>query len=937
MSRFRRRRRGDDDFAAEIEAHLQSEIDQLVAEGLSPAEARVAARRAFGNVTLTRERFHESRRIAWIEDLRRDVEYATRHLAANPLFTLTAILTLTLGIAATTTAFSLIDAVLLRPLPYPAIDRLVRINQDVTTEASAGTEIVPVGLSKAEVDLLRHASFSLSEIGSYLPTTMTLTGAGDPVRLHGMQVSPDVIAMLGVPAARGRIFTSNEDSPADHVVILSDRMWRRQFSSDPHVLGAPIALDGTSCIVVGIMPPHFAFPDSGTLFWIPLVWPAQGARLVATARLRDGFSVTTAAEEISDILYQYRREHALPVPPPPPPPPKDPAELSKMLDAFAHQQPASGEFARRQRTTLEVERPRVRLVGFQEFLLGSSRPAMLVISAAVACVLLLACVNLAGLLLARAATRQREIAVRLALGASRARLVKQLLTETGLLSLSGAALGLALTVVAVRGLRALGLAPHHAGFAPAFGLPRFDEVTVNASVFIFAAATSLVSGLAAAVIPALTLTRRAENDRLRDECAASSGWRLDGRRRTHGVLVAGQIAMATMLSVAALQLIRSYDALSRVDLGYQPEGVLTFQVVTPQGRPHGTLRDDLIARLQVLPGVRFASVANLLPTEGSLGSVALRTSANASSGAPPPPGPAGSSRPEFPSLCIVGHDYFNVMGIRVLEGRGFTLTDRAGAPRVMVVNRALAQTGYLGADPIGRLVYVMGSEPWRIIGVVDDVRQFGPTQNPGPQVFVPIEQSSGSTSASRPVALSGAFATLPSFVVRTSGNPERAVPLMRDVVKRVDPAAAIDNVETMNHLVSNTVVRPRVYAVTLGAFAGAAALLAIIGICGLIAYVVRHRTHEIGIRMALGADRRTILSLVLGQGVVLIWLGILFGTGAALATSGMLRGMLFGVAPFDPLSYGVAAVGFAIVALGGCYIPARRAMSVDPLVALRHE
>jgi predicted permease len=719
--------------------------------------------------------------------------------------------------------------------------------------------------------------------------------------------------------------------------MLSDRMWRRQFSSDPHVLGAPIALDGTSYIVVGIMPPDFAFPDSGTVFWIPLVWPAQDARLVATARLRDGFSVTTAAEEISDILYRYRREHALPVPPPPPPPPKDPAELSKMLDAFAHQQPGSGDSARPQQGTLKVDAPRIRLVGFQEFLLGSSRPAMLVISTAVACVLVLACVNLAGLLLARGATRRREIAVRFALGASRGRLIRQLLTETGLLSLSGAGFGVALTVAAVGALRAVGVAPHHAGFAPAFGLPRFDEVTVNRSILIFAVAISLASGLAAAVIPALTLTRRAENDRLRDECGASSEWRLESGRGTRGVLVAIQIAMATTLTIAALQLIRSYDTLSRVDLGYKPEGVLTFQVVTPPGRPHGTLRDDLIARLQVLPGVRFASVANLLPTEGTLGSVALRTSASASPRVPPPPAPGGSSRPEFPALCIVGRDYFNVMGIRVVEGRGFTLLDRAGAPRVMAVNRALAQTGYLGADPIGRLVYTTESEPWRIVGIVDDVRQFGPTQNPGPQVFVPIEQSSVSTAASGPVALSRPSATLPSFVVRTSGDPERAVPLIRGVVKQVDPAAAVDNVETMNHLVSNTVVRPRVYAVTLGAFAGVAALLAIIGVYGLIAYAVRHRTPEIGIRMALGADGRTILSLVLGQGVVLIWLGILFGTGAALATSGMLRGMLFGVAPFDPLSYGVAAVGLAIAALGGCYIPARRAMSVDPLVALRHE
>ena len=933
-----RRRRGDDDFAAEIESHLQLEIERLVTDGLSPEEAQVAARRIFGNVTRTRERFYESGRMRWIDDLSHDVEYARRHLAANPGFSVTAILTLTLGLAATTTAFSLINAVLLRPLPYSGVERLVRINQDVTTDSATGTQMVPAGLSKAELDLLREASLSLSQVGSYLPTTMTLTGVRDAVRVHGMQVSPDVIAMLGVPAARGRIFAANENSPADHVVILTDRMWRRQFSSDPSILGTPIELDGTGYLVVGIMPPDFAFPDSGTSFWIPLVWPGLGARLVATARVRDGFSLPTAAAEISDILYRYRRDSAMPEPPPPPPPPKDPIELSKMLNAFAQQRPGPADAASRQRAALKIERPRVHLVGLQEFLLGSARPAMLVVSTAVACVLLLACVNLTGLLIARGANRRREIAVRLALGASRGRLVKQLLTESGLLSLIGGALGLGLSVVAVRGLRALGLAPHYAGLAPAFGLPRFDEVTIDASVFIFAAAASLASGLAASVMPALTLTRSSAHDHLGAEGAASSAWRVGTTNSTRGLLVASQIAMATTLSITALLLIRSYDGLSRVDLGYEPDGILTFQVVTPPGRPQGNLRDDLIERLQVLPGVRAASVANVLPTEGTLGTVTLKTSANVSLGLPPPPGPGQMARPEFPALCIVGHDYFKVMGIRVLKGRGFTIDDRAGAPRVLVINRALAQTGYLGADPIGRLVYAMGTEAWRVIGIADDVRQFGPAQNPGPQVFVPIEQSSPpSVPILGPTALSRTFAHLPSYVIRTFGDSEQTLPLIREVVRQVDPAAAIDNVQTMSKLVSNTVVQPRVYAAILGTFAVVAALLAIIGVYGLIAYAVRHRTHEIGIRIALGADTRTILSLLLGQGFVVIALGIFFGIGAALLTGRMLRGMLFGVTPFDPVSYMVAAVGFGIVALVGCYVPARRAMSVDPLVALRQD
>jgi hypothetical protein len=767
------------------------EVDRLVEEGLSLEAAEAAARRTFGNTTLARERFYESWRVMWVDDLRRDIDYARRHLAANPVFTLTAILTLTRGIAATTTTFSVIDAVLLRPLPYRGIDRLVRNSQEVTTDGPTGSAVIPVGLSKAEVDLLREASFSLSHVGSYLPAVMTLTGAGEPARVHGMQVSPDVMAMLGVPAARGRIFTLREDSPADHVVLLSDRMWHRQFSSASSILGAPIVLDGTSDTVIGIMPPDFAFPDSGTSFWIPLAWPAPGARLVGTARVRDGFSLPTATGEISELLYRYRRDNAMPAPPPPPPPPKDPAELAKMLEAFAHQRPAPLDPANRRR---------------------------------------------------------------------------------------------------------------------------------------------------AALIPALSLTQSAEGDHQRDAGAASSEWRFGGRRRTQAFLVATQVAIATMLSIAGLLLVRSYDRLSHVELGYEPDGVLTFQVVTPPGQIRGPLRDDLIARLRALPGVRAASVADLLPTEGTAGTIALCTSANVSLGPPPPPRPGGTMRPEFPAFCIVGQDYFEAMGIRVIEGRGFGRGDRAGAPRVMVIGRALERTGYLGANPIGRLVYAMGPEPWRVIGIVDDVRQFGPEQTAGPQVYVPMEQtasaSSGPPGAPAP---SRALATLPSFVVRTTGSPARLAPLVRGIVREVDSAAAIDNVQTMSQLVSSTVARPRVYAVILGAFAAVAALLAIVGVYGLTAYAVRHRTRELGIRMALGADTRSVLSLILRQGLVLISMGVTLGTVAAVLASGTLRAMLFGLTPLDPVSYGVAAIGFTAVALLGCYIPARGATDVDPLLALRHE
>jgi putative ABC transport system permease protein len=543
-------RRRDEDFDEEIRAHLALETDRLVREGLSPERAEAAARRAFGSVARTRERFYQSRRIMWLDDLRRDVRYALRSLARTPGFTAIAVITLALGIGVNSAIFSVVNAVVLRSMPYKDTARFVRISEEMP--AAQGGDIRPVGMTRSELEMLRASSWTLSHAGVYLPATFTLSGRERAVRLNGMQVSPAIMDMLGVKPLFGRIFERREDAPLDRVVILSHGAWQRHMGGDPNILGQNLMFDGKPYAVIGVMPAGFYFPEPEAQFWVPFVFPA-GARLVVTARLRDGTTRDAASKEIAALLQRSRAGSTIDAPPPPPPPPPPAGGGRRMtLDEALALPPVSmirqGE---RRAVPTKSDPLRIRLVGFQEFIVGSARRSLLVLSCAVGFVLMIACVNVANLLLARNAARQREFSVRLALGAGRGRIVRQLLTESTLLAMAGGAAGIGVAVAAVRLLRGLGAGLPRAGFGPSFGLPRIEGIGIDVPVLIFTALLSLAAGVGAGMMPAVRHSRRDQTD---DELLRSGGTAPASgfwfrRPRAAAVLVVAEIAMATILFI----------------------------------------------------------------------------------------------------------------------------------------------------------------------------------------------------------------------------------------------------------------------------------------------------------------------------------------------------------------------------------------------------
>ncbi|HEY7055483.1 MAG TPA: ABC transporter permease [Vicinamibacterales bacterium] len=923
------RKRRDEDFHEEIEAHLALEIDRLVGEGIDPDEARAAARRTFGNAARAQEHFYESRRILWVDALLRDVRHTMRGAQRNPGFAVLAILTLALGIGANTAIFSVVRAVLLRPPPYAGADRIVRIYEEAP---GAPDGMRPLGLTKDELDLLGKSSWTLTHVGIYLPSTMTLSGGGEAVRMTGMQISPELVAMLGVGPALGRIFGPHEDAPMDRLVVLSYSAWQRRFSSDVDVIGRAVMLDGNPYTVIGVMPRGFYFPDPDTEYWVPFAFP-RGARLVVTARVRDGIGRDAASREIGELLDRVRSGSLYPAPPPPPPPPPPRADgRPRTLEEVLAMSPpmvrplTPGQMAQRKK----AEPLRIRLLGFQDFVIGSYRRALLMLAGAVGFVLLIACANVANLLLARGAARQHEFIVRLAIGASRGRLVRQLLTESTLLAGAGAAVGTALAIGAVHVFRSMGSALPRAAFGPGFGIPRLDEVAIDPSVLTFTGCVAVLAGIAAGVIPAVQSAAAPPGGPLRSAISASDpAWRWSRGARLRPFLVVFELTLATMLFVSAALLMRSFVNLSAVHPGYEAAGVLTFQVVAPRDRKMRVVKAALSERIASLPGVESVAFADQLPTGGRRGSISLRKTPEASGGPPPPPSPGGSGPPQFPNLRVVSSNFTNVMRMRIAEGRALLETDVAASPSVMLINQTLARSGYLGPHPVGSEIYAIGSRPWRVVGIVEDVHQAGLDQEPGPEVLIPEPQFAGVGP--------GASTISPFFVVRTRNVPAAAIPEIRAVIAGYDSQLGLDRVATMEDIVSNTLIRPRFFTMLLGTFAAFAVFLASTGIYGVLSYMVRQRSREIGIRMSLGATRAGILTLVLREGALLSTAGVMLGLAGSVAVTRALSNQLFGVAPFDVPTYLGVALSFGLLSTLASYVPARRATRVDPVIALRHE
>jgi putative ABC transport system permease protein len=915
--------RRDEDFRAEIESHIALETDRLMAEGVDAATARDAAVRRFGNVAAVQERFYESRRMMWLDDLRQDAKYALRSFARTPAFTLVAILTIALGIGANTAIFSVVNAVLLRPLPYKDSERLVRILDAPVAPSDAFAPRLPAGVNMLELAALREQSKTLSHIGILQGSVaMTLTAPTSAVRLEGARLSPQLLHAVSPTLVFGRLFDLSEEmQDAGAVVILSHGTWQRHFGGDPNILGQNILLDGGARTVIAVTTADFRFPESRTAFWIPFQQPtgrlAALQRLVPIARLADGASLDAAREDVIAILSQSRSGSSSLTPPPPPPPggppPPSPAPSWSALPAQTPQ--------------IQIERLRDQLV-------GPVRLPLLVLAGAVGCVLLIACANVASLLLARTAARQREIAMRRALGAGSGRLIRQVLTESVMLALAGGVAGTLLAFGGVRLLRTLAPAIARRDVGPGALLPRIDEVGVDLPVLVFALAVALAAGVLFGLAPALRHVGTSPTDTLRYGTGSSRhGFSMWRGACTHGAFVVAEVALATMLFVGGALLIRSFIKLSSIDPGYDTANVLTFQVFLPRTPNAGVppaFAADLVERLAAVPGLTAAGYSEQLPTRNGQTTLIVRKTAAMPLVPPPPPSFGMPAPPQTPDVRYVTPGFLDAMGIDVLDGQGFG--DPRG-PRAILINRAMARSGFLGEHPIGTYVYTIGQEPWEIRGIIDDVRQYDVRRDPDPQIFFDLRQ----LRVLAPPPGTPWPGRIDYFAIRMEGSARATVANVRALVRQIDRQAIVENVATMEQIFANSISRPRLYATVLGILAGVAISLAAIGIYGVMAYSVAQRVREVGIRMALGAEQWSVMRLVLLQSTFVTLLGLALGLLGAAALARFLTTMLYGLTPLDPATYIGVSILFALVATAAAFIPARRATRVDPLIALRCE
>jgi putative ABC transport system permease protein len=913
--------RAESELERELAAHLGVLEDEYKRRGLTDADARLAARRALGGVAQAKDLHRDARSFRWLNDLRQDTRFAVRALLRAPGFTAVVVGTLALGIGANTAIFSVVNAVLLRSLPFPGADRFVQ------------TSGAP--LTFEDLDVLRSRSRTLSNLGSYDMETVTLSGRGEAAFLSGVRISPPVMAMFEATPLMGRLLQPRDERPGlDHVMVISYSMWQRRCGADAAILGKTIALDGIQYEVVGVMRPGFQFPNADAEFWRPLVWRPQ-RRSMIVGRLADGASFLTASTEVDELLRHARedRRSAGPAPPPgrgagSPPPPPGPGP--------GPPPPPSGSAAQGAGIFRSEPIPtRFFVVPLHAALIAGAKTPLVILSGAVGFVLLIACVNVGGLLLARGIRREREVWVRVALGAGRGRVVRQLVTESMLLTLVGGFAGIWLAVTGVRWLRMFGAAMPRQDLGASSIVPRLHEVGIDGTVLLFALVVSLVAGLACGLVPALWQSRvEARGELARETSLTAPGFNVFRRSRGRALLVVVQIGLAVVLLLGSGLLIRSVLELSSVNPGYAPTRVLTFQVAMPPNRSALRFSERLIARVQELPGVRAAGYAHHLPLTRNLGHVPLSTRPQAPQATfaappPPPPPPGVGGRPDFPVLHLVSRDFLSALGVDVIEGRGFSDADPAGPPYSLLINRTLARSGFVGDNPIGTRVYMGGVVPWDIIGIVEDVRETGLADPPGPQVFANLERT-------------GADSTLfehasPYFAVRTDGSPTALVPAIREIVGQLDPQTTPDRIATMDEIVSNSILQPRFYAEMFGLFAFIAGTLAVVGIYGGVAFAVSSRTREIGLRMALGASKYQVFRAVVGDVLVLAAVGIAAGVAGGAMLTRYLQQMLFGLTPLDPAVFIAMPVVLAVAVLGAAVLSARPALTVSPLTALRHE
>ncbi|HEX8128499.1 MAG TPA: ABC transporter permease [Pyrinomonadaceae bacterium] len=862
------RARRERELAEELESHLQMHVEDNIRGGLSPQEARRQALVKLGGVEQTKEKYRRQSGVPMLGDMWQDLRFGARVLLRQPAFTLVAVLTLALGIGANTALFSVINAVLLRPLPFPDSERLVALYETFQ----------PSGQSAVSVPNLRdwqQQNTVFEGITAYVDGAFNLQAGDSPQRLEGLSVQANYFDVLGLRPQLGRAFLKGEDEAgSERVVILSDALWRNGFGADPGIVNRTIPLNGQKYTVVGVMPPQLS-ALSRTQLWSPLVF-AEGERqdrrsrtYFTIGRLKQGVTLEQASEQMSLIAARLEQQYP---------------------------EAQAGRGARLRRYVDEI--------------VGDVRQPLFLLMGAVGFVLLIACTNVANLLLARAAGRYRETAVRVALGAGRWRLIRQFLTEGVLLSVAGGAVGVA---TAWLGLDLLGK------LAFAF-LPRASEIKLDLRVLGFTLLVSLLTGIMFGIVPAAQALKTNVQEALKDGGKGSAqGF---GGNLMRSLLVVAEIAAAFVLLIGAGLLIKSFTKLQAVEHGLKPENVLTAKLsLAPERYTDGDalrrFHGQVLERVAALPGVEAAGLTSHLSVEqyGTNGYLAVE-------GKTYPP-----TQEPLVELRVVSPGYFRAMGVTIVRGRAFDERDTKDSPLGVIINETMARAIWPGEDPIGKRVSGRPIRPdWvPIIGVAADVKNMGLTQPPAPEFYFNYAQ--GGEDILRNMTLA----------VRSRLDPASLGTAVRREVQAVDPAQPLFNVQTMQAVLDDTVSGRRLNMTLLGVLAALSLVLAVVGIYGVMSYNVTQHTREIGIRMALGAKPSDILKLVVGRGATLALVGVFIGLLVSLVLTRLMSGLLFGVSATDPATFGgIAALLFA-VALIACYLPALRAIKIDPLIALRYE